>query len=351
MQKLSMIKDVMSYRELAEQAYHDIRSPLSALELATRLFPSADREGNDLIHRSLQRINEIVTDLALRANEATGGSSGPALKLELVKPARHPLKELVDVVVAEKRIQLLEKKNVHLMYSCEAAAVNAHGNVIAAEFKRVLSNLIENAIEAVGEDGLVEIRLSVRDQELRVEILDNGVGIPEEVLTKLTHRGFSYGKANGSGLGLYHARAAVASWGGSLKIESEPTKGTRVAFVLPGLDEPQEKIDAVFIDDDAVACMLWQRAAKQANKKLICFTKPADFFAAAERIPKTATVYVDVDLGIRRSGIEVSRQIADLGFQEIYLTTGYLESAFGPDWRVRMPWVRAIKEKVPPWFH
>jgi len=82
------------------------------------------------------------------------------------------------------------------------------------EFKRLLSNLITNAVEALDGAGSVVLKLRPLESEVELTIQDTGKGIPPQILSSLGRRGVSYGKAHGSGLGIYHAKNAIESWGG-----------------------------------------------------------------------------------------------------------------------------------------
>ena len=107
-----------------------------------------------------------------------------------------------------------------------------------------------------------------RDKDgILIQTRDNGKGIPPDILTKLGNRGETHGKAGGSGLGLYHARTTVESWGGRLRIESEVGKGTTVLVTLPAVPPPAwfvSKLDlqpggtVVVLDDEASIHNLWR---------------------------------------------------------------------------------------------
>ena len=64
-------------------------------------------------------------------------------------------------------------------------------------------------------------------------IKDSGRGIPSEVLPKLMRKGETYHKEGGTGLGLYHAKSSVESWGGTIELFSEVGQGTEVRVSLP----------------------------------------------------------------------------------------------------------------------
>ena len=91
-----------------------------------------------------------------------------------------------------------------------------------------------NAIEACQlQTGQVHLTLMERDAHWLIQILDNGVGIPEEVIPKLGYEGCSFGKDHGTGLGLYDAKRYLESCGGELQIRSRWGEGTQVLLIFP----------------------------------------------------------------------------------------------------------------------
>jgi signal transduction histidine kinase len=96
---------------------------------------------------------------------------------------------------------------------------------LAAE---VLDNAMDEAV--AGHATRIEVTLAPGN---RLTIVDNGRGIPAELLPKLTQKGATFGKAGGHGLGLHHARRMLESWGGGLAITSQYGRGTTVTLTLP----------------------------------------------------------------------------------------------------------------------
>ncbi|MCB0404804.1 MAG: hypothetical protein KDD51_08450 [Bdellovibrionales bacterium] len=102
--------------------------------------------------------------------------------------------------------------------------------------------------------------------------------------------------------------------------------------------------ETILIEDDPLVRNMWRLAAKSENQTLRVFEQPSDFFRAAHLVSLKSRIYVDVELANGERGEKISRQIADLGFTNIFLTTGH------PTWRFgALPWVRGIIGKAPPW--
>ncbi|MES2217711.1 MAG: ATP-binding protein [Pseudomonadota bacterium] len=129
-----------------------------------------------------------------------------------------------------------------------------------------------NAVEADGND--IQISLNQSVNNAIITITDNGCGIPSYLLDKLGQKGFTFGKQQGSGLGLYHAITTIQSWKGSFKVDSSIGNGTTITIHLPLSIPPSwlVKILKIFInsqiiivDDDINAHQIWSYRFKKLN--------------------------------------------------------------------------------------
>ena len=98
--------------------------------------------------------------------------------------------------------------------------------------KRVLSNLILNAIQAMPDGGSLTVAVSSTDEHVIITVKDTGVGIPKESIPKIFEAFFTT-KAQGQGLGLSICKKFVEANGGSIEVESEEGKGTIFTVKLP----------------------------------------------------------------------------------------------------------------------
>jgi signal transduction histidine kinase len=104
--------------------------------------------------------------------------------------------------------------------------------------RRVLSNLITNAVQAMPRGGQLTIRISSAEGAASIDVEDTGEGIPKENMDKMFEPLFTT-RAKGQGLGLAVCRKLVEAHGGSIAIESKVGKGTRVKVTIP-LDPKDE---------------------------------------------------------------------------------------------------------------
>jgi signal transduction histidine kinase len=206
-----------AFAEVSAQVAHDIRSPLAALDLLVSEARAMPEERRALLRQAATRIRAIADGLLARRR-----SEGLR---------ERALLELASAVVAEKVVEFGARQGVVVECSGDP---DARAVVAATELQRIVSNLVNNAVEALGESGgRVVVRVERADGSSVLTVADTGKGMAAELLERLRARGGSYGKKEGSGLGLSHAQSCAAAWGGTLRIDSAPGTGTTVSLRLP----------------------------------------------------------------------------------------------------------------------
>lgn len=139
---------------------------------------------------------------------------------------------------------------------------------VGEDFHRHLTNLLVNAIEASCDPlGVATVLVEMRAEEdargLRIAVKDWGKGIPSHALARIGKKGFTFGKAKGSGFGLHYCRKWIQEHGGDLSIESKEGRGTTVTLHFPwemiSFDAGKtfrsilnDKAKLVVLDDDAL---------------------------------------------------------------------------------------------------
>jgi signal transduction histidine kinase len=98
--------------------------------------------------------------------------------------------------------------------------------------RRVFTNLVTNALQAMPEGGQLTITASQPEEVVLISVQDTGVGIPEEDLPKLFHPLYTT-KAKGVGLGLAVCQRLVEAHGGSITVESQVGRGSTFTVKLP----------------------------------------------------------------------------------------------------------------------
>ena len=106
--------------------------------------------------------------------------------------------------------------------------------------RRVVVNLVKNAVEAMPKGGVLTIGVSIEDGYAYITVKDTGVGIPKEQMDKLFTL-FNTTKPTGTGIGLAYCKQTVESHGGGIKVASKVGEGTIMRFYLPIFKNPLEE--------------------------------------------------------------------------------------------------------------
>lgn len=213
---------------------HDLRAPLSATQsclwaIMDGYAGAVNDEQRDLLQRSTRRIDGL---LALIAD---------LLDIPRIEAGQlvQEMKEISFNEVVERSVDSVERlakeKNLTLNVDLPQVSPKIWGS--DRRLQQVITNLLSNAINYT-EEGTILVRVTDAEDELRVEVLDSGVGIPPEELRKLFQDFFrgSNVKSDGTGLGLSISKRIVEAHGGKIWAESpcsETNRGSKFTFTLP----------------------------------------------------------------------------------------------------------------------
>ena len=231
------------------------------------------REQRTLMRSAVQRITDITNSLH---NKRQIASKVTEEKIESVM-----ISSLVDSLVSEKRVQVRDRKDIHIEANLEKS-YGLFSRVNPIELKRVISNLINNSIESFdGSSHHIYVTLERVNNMIEIRIEDDGKGIPKEIIDRIGQQGFSFGKElipnSGTGLGISHAIKALELFNGSFAIQSELNRGTVVTLKLPQYEVPAwfiEKIElkhvdgVIVLDDDQSIYDLWREKFSRYSRKL-----------------------------------------------------------------------------------
>jgi signal transduction histidine kinase len=166
---------------------HDIRSPLSSL-LIIKDGIRADAQTSKTLASSIRKIQLLIDDL------------------EQVDRAEEEARLVIVEVAAEETVNVLRPKffrSKEVVLSIDYGERLSPVTVAPEGFRRVLDNLLENAFDAVQTGGEISLSVKSNSSHCEIQILDNGCGIPPELLPKLFLKGGTFGKVNAIGLGLH----------------------------------------------------------------------------------------------------------------------------------------------------
>jgi len=328
-ERLRAYEHAQVVQQVSAQVAHDIRSPLAALDAALKNTEQLPEKQRIMVRHAVNRIRDIANNLLEknRQHEGSGtGASGDRERYEVLL-----LSSLVDPVITEKRVQFGAKQGIDIDFHLTRESYGLFAKVQPVEFRRIVSNLVNNAVEALNDKGKVSISLGHEGSSVVLRVADNGRGIPPEILRKLCQRGETHGKAGGSGLGLYHARTMVEQWGGTLTIDSEPGKGTTVRIKLPKEAAPRDFVHmlelasgrpVLVLDDDIAIHQIWDGRFESSRVKahdieIIHFSEPAGLRQWVKNNAEKAGVAVcllDYEfLGFQETGLSLAEELGLCG--------------------------------------
>jgi PAS domain S-box-containing protein len=238
MQDITYLKHLdQTKNDLVQTVSHDLRSPLTAVlgyaELVERVGPLNEQQ-QEFLHRiqgSVRNITSLVNDL-LDLGRLEGGMDTQRENVKIDQILKSSLAFLEP---------LIRKKNLQLQQEIAADVPLLRANPI--RIRQLLDNLIGNAIKYSPEGGEIHIRLMSTDDQIILQVADNGPGIPLEDQARIFekfYRASNVSKVDrGSGLGLAIVKTIVDSYLGRVWVDSALNQGASFFVVLPAYPKPE----------------------------------------------------------------------------------------------------------------
>ena len=206
--------------ELAAVVAHEVRNPLAVIFNAlAALKRSAGKDSTrmlELIGEESERLNRMVTAL-LDLARPEAARLAPTQALELVRSSIDAARGMTE---PEAEVRLLVPDSLPLARLDEQ------------QVHQALVNLISNAVQATGRRGPVMVRVGLERELLRIDVVDDGDGVPPELRERIFAPFFTL-RARGTGLGLAVVRRVVEAHRGTVSIETTPGGGATFVLKLP----------------------------------------------------------------------------------------------------------------------
>lgn len=288
--RVARAEHLASLGQLAAGAAHEINNPLACVlanlggvERAARLGDAYDADARDALQDALlgaKHIQRIVRDLKTYSRA----------DLEVLEPVD------VHTVIANVLKMLANETRHRANVICDLAEPYVVAVADEGRLGQIVLNLVLNAAQAIPEgrarDNAITIRTRQHDESVVLEVEDTGVGIPEELMSKVTQPFFTTKPVGiGTGLGLSACANLAKRMQGRLELESTVGEGTCARVVLRATDErPAPRISTagqpevsgrariLIVDDDPMVARALKRLLREHELVL------ADHGAAARRL-------------------------------------------------------------------
>jgi len=238
---VALLRDITERKRLDEMrsefvanVSHEMRTPLTSIRGFTETLldgaledTQAARKFLEIINDETERLSRLIDEL-LNLSKIEDGRLAPKLQ---------PLEmgDLINRVVAILQPRAQEKDlAIKVELSENLSVVQGDPDMIS----QVLINLIDNAVSYTQPGGEIRIRAATMQNELKVDVIDNGIGIPPESLPRVFERFYRVDKARsreqgGTGLGLSIVKHIIDVHRGSVQVESKVGRGSAFSFLLP----------------------------------------------------------------------------------------------------------------------
>ena len=207
---------------------HELRTPLTAIKgwsetLESGYDPESFQKGMKVITGETKRLEQMVEDLLDFSRIQSGHFSLQFTTMDVIA-------ELEDALLIYN--DKAKKENIRLSYNEPEFMCAVIGD--KNRLRQVFINIIDNALKYTEPGGSIDVVAEKNDSAVIVSVSDTGAGIAPEDLSKVKQKFYKANKTkHGSGIGLAVADEIVTRHGGTLNIESELGKGTKVTIILP----------------------------------------------------------------------------------------------------------------------
>ena len=210
--------------ELASGVAHEIRNPINAIGMiAQRLnkefkVPEHQKEYEKitgLLRSEVNRINKIITQFLNYAKPLD------------IKTARVDLRKFFDEI-KYLFAEYAKQKQINFIIQ------NVNGDNFRFDpdlIKQALINIVQNAFDSTSDNGEIRINHKIQNEQLQIEVQDNGIGISPEIQKRIFDLYFTT-RSDGNGLGLSIAQKIIAQHNGSIHLSSMVNKGTTFKIIL-----------------------------------------------------------------------------------------------------------------------
>ncbi len=221
--------------KLVASAVHEINNPLSGIHALSKLMKNRLEEGKPLDEAETKQFLyylQLITQESARCSNIVSNLLSFARQKKIERKF-FDINEVVSNVILLSKHKM-ELQNIKVIVELGENLPKTYGD--PSQIQQCLINLVFNAVEAMPDGGTLTIKTSYEEsrRQVRIDVIDTGVGIPQELMSKIFEPFFSTkGKDKGVGLGLSVVYGIIKEHRGSIYVVSEPGKGSDFIVRLP----------------------------------------------------------------------------------------------------------------------
>jgi PAS domain S-box-containing protein len=249
------------FRKTMEKLSYDITSPLAILN-------SIEKDGVGFSDAQLINLQNSITSIQNISDAMLAECTN---KISIDSERAYPvlITQLLDELVARKKLECKDN-DVDFQYLCDASLNFTFVEVDFLSFNRIMSNLINNAVDALErKSGAVKVSLGVKNQSVVITVEDNGVGMDKEAIAKILNNEKLYStKCSSRELCMNNVKNTVDFYKGKMDILSKEKVGTEIILTFPQAESPAYMINKVVLKKGTVVVILdYDTAARDVWRK------------------------------------------------------------------------------------
>jgi PAS domain S-box-containing protein len=250
------------FTKRANQVAHDIRSPLASLLMIVKSCDDIPERERVALREASTRISDIANNLL---NQYQFENSELPVETEHRQPIL--LSATLLQLLTEKKFQY---QDASVSFDCQLTNTGqfAFIEIEPSPFKRMISNLINNAVDSFeSAAGIVTLKLTASDEWINIIVQDNGKGMPSALIEKIMNKiAVTEGKVDGNGIGLTQVHETLARNFGTMSIQSKIGQGTQIMLSFPRTIAPSWIVEnitfglediVIILDDDRSIHSAW----------------------------------------------------------------------------------------------
>ena len=319
------IREQEIFRKDVGQLIHDISTPIGTIQMILEIvkanIPESERVA---LKDAIGSIKGITGNLWSKYKKDEDQNHQPTL-----------ISLFISQIVEEKKFQHADTQ-IEFIYNfndCHFSFVN----VDQLALKRSITNILNNAVDAIDEKGTIHIGLDKKNDLIEITVKDNGKGMSRSVVDKLKNNiAVTSGKKDGHGIGFAQVHETVKNNHGIVDIDSVPNQGTTITISFPEIESPDwlvrelrfnRKDTIVILDDDSSIHGAWD-AIFQKYRDVVSikhFTLGSKAIAFINSFSNKSKVFLLADFELLKqdlSGIDVIKQT---NVRSILVTSHYTE--------------------------